>query len=153
MKKLLPLFLFVISFSVFAQTKINKDERIIRKNIGAFSQALMNGEFEKVVQSYTEDAKIFPRNMDILHGHDAIRKYWTPPTDANYKTIYHKISPEEIKIVGDEAYDWGYYEGKTKYKDSGKVSEWKGKYVITWKKQENGEWKIYLDIWNSIPIE
>ena len=88
MKKLLPLLFVAFFFSANGQKKMSLDEKAIRANIAAFSEALMNGEFEKVVQSYTKDAKIFPRNMDILHGHEAIRKYWTPPTDANYKTIY-----------------------------------------------------------------
>ncbi|MEO0584930.1 MAG: nuclear transport factor 2 family protein [Bacteroidota bacterium] len=60
---------------------------------------------------------------------------------------YHKVTPEEIKIIGDEAYDYGYYEGKTKSAERGE-SSWGGKYVIIWRKVE-GEWKIYLDIWNS----
>lgn len=151
MKKLLPLFFLAISFSTFAQTEMSADEKAIRENIAAFSEALMDGEFEKVVQSYSKDAKIFPQNMDIQHGEEAIRKYWTPPADSKYITMYHHVTPQEIKIIGDEAYDWGYYEGQTKNLENGNINGWKGKYVITWKKQEDGEWKIYLDIWSSIP--
>lgn len=147
-------FLFLSVFlSAYGQSKVMSDETVIRKNVAAFSQALMDGEFEKVVQSYTEDAKLFPKNMDIQKGTEAIREYWTPPTDARRKLIYHKVTPVEIKILGDEAYDWGYYEGKTKKMEDGSISEWKGKYVIVWKKTKGGEWKIYLDIWNSIPLE
>lgn len=64
------------------------------------------------------------------------------------RAIAHKISPQEIKIIGNEAYDYGYYEGTTRFSD-GKEKSGKGKYVIVWKKVEN-EWKIYLDIWNRI---
>ena len=62
---------------------------------------------------------------------------------------FHKITPKEIKVVGNEAYDYGYYEGTT-LRANGSESNWKGKYVIIWKKVA-GEWKIYLDIWNRIP--
>lgn len=96
--------------------------------------------------AYTDDAKIFPNNMDIIEGRDAIITYWTLPEGV--ETIYHKITPEEIKILGNEAYDYGYYEGKTKRADGSEL-KWKGKYVIIWKKI-NEEWKIYLDIWNRI---
>ena len=58
------------------------------------------------------------------------------------------IMPEEIVIMGNEAYDYGYYEGQTKNADDSTTS-WRGQYVIIWKKEE-GDWKMYLDIWNRI---
>jgi len=54
----------------------------------------------------------------------------------------------EITIIKKTAYDYGYYEGETIMKD-GSSSKWKGKYMIIWKKVGK-DWKIYLDIWNSI---
>jgi ketosteroid isomerase-like protein len=38
--------------------------------------------------------------------------------------------------------------GKTQQADGSEVS-WRGKYVIVWHKRQ-GEWKIYLDIWNRV---
>ena len=64
------------------------------------------------------------------------------------KTSNHKITPIEITVVGDTAYDYGYYEGTT-LKATAEKSSWKGKYVIVWKRVGT-EWKMYLDIWNSI---
>jgi len=130
-----------------ADKEITRKKAILKKNMVAFSQALMNQDYDTVVDAYTEDAKIFPRNSKILAGKDAIRKYWTPPVDSKRRTTYHKIMPEEIKILGKEAYDYGYYEGKSIGND-GKESSWGGKYVITWKEVEPDIWKMYLDIWN-----
>ncbi len=132
-----------------ANPSLEKKEALIRANIKAFSQALMTQDYDFVVNAYTDDAKIFPNGTKILIGKTAIRKYWTPPAGSNRKTTYHKITPEEIKIIGSEAYDYGYYEGKSLGED-GKESSWKGKYVITWKEVEPNVWKMYLDIWNSV---
>ena len=128
-------------------TEINRKKEILKKNMAAFSQALMNQDYDTVVDAYTDDAKIFPGRSKILTGKTAIRKYWTPPAGSNRKTTYHKIMPEEIKILGKEAYDYGYYEGKSIGND-GKENSWGGKYVITWKEVEPDVWKMYLDIWN-----
>ncbi len=127
---------------VSAQT----DEDQIRDLIKKFSQNLVNGERDKVVASYTKDARIMPNNTDILGGKD-LAEYWNPSTPGKWKTTYHKITPVEIKVWGDEAYEYGYYEGTSS--DGENESNWRGKYVIIWRK-EAGEWKIYLDIWNSI---
>lgn len=126
-----------------------KDEAIIRRNIALFSQAVMTGDYDAIVDAYTADAKIFPGNLDIMRGHDAIRAYWTPPADRQSRTIYHRIWPEEIRIEGSMAEDWGYYEGKTLQGD-GKEVPWRGKYVITWREVRPDVWKIYLDMWSRV---
>lgn len=111
-----------------------------------FSKAYINGDFESMANSYTEDAKIFPNNADIISGREAIKERWM--MGAETKILHHKILPEEITFLGDYAHDYGYFEGKSENKE-GSIDNWKGKYVVVWKK-ENGNWKMYLDIWNQI---
>lgn len=110
-----------------------------------FSGYIVNADYDKIAASYTEDAKIFPRNIDIIARQAGIRAYWVLPEGV--ETAHHKVTSEEIKVIGDEAYDYGYYEGRTKSGEE--ESSWRGKYVIIWKKVD-GNWKMYLDIWNSI---
>lgn len=124
-------------------------ENIIRDNIKQFSKDYVNGDIDALVASYTKDAKIFPNNTDILRGSSLIHDYWTPNKNTKTRTIYHKITPEEIYVTGNIAYDYGYYEGKS-LTEKGEEIPWKGKYVIIWKEVELGVWKIYLDIWNRI---
>ncbi len=150
MKFLPTLFFSFITLLAFSQ-KNETAETAIRRNIADFSKNLVAGNIDGLLAAYTDDAKIFPHGRDILQGHD-LRSYWTPPADRKSRTSYHRILPEEIKILGNEAYDWGYYEGKTLGED-GRETEWKGKYVIIWKEVEEGVWKIYLDIWNRVPLE
>lgn len=126
----------------------DKEVAAIKEQVKKFSSYLMTDQREEVVKMYTSDAKIFPDGTDILED-DGLSNYWNPE-NRSWKTTYHKVTPVEIKVIGSEAYDWGYYEGRSSNGD--RTSEWKGKYVIVWRKEE-GEWKIYLDIWNSIKGE
>jgi len=128
------------------ETKSTSDLEIIKENIKAFSKAYMNGNIDVLVNMYTEDGKIFPNNRQIMSGKTELKSYWALPEDV--KILHHKVTPSEIHIENDIAYDYGYYEGKTLTKEKKEVS-WHGKYVIIWKKL-NGEWKIYLDIWNNV---
>ncbi|MEO0572477.1 MAG: nuclear transport factor 2 family protein, partial [Bacteroidota bacterium] len=122
------------------------DSKAIVKAAAAFSKAVMEGDIKGIMSGYTQDAKIFPSNLNILSGKD-LEHYWTPRNNG-YTTIHHKITPTEIKFFGDYAHDYGHYEGKTQ-KPDGSIDEWKGKYVVIWKNEE-GNWKMYLDIWNAI---
>jgi ketosteroid isomerase-like protein len=113
-----------------------------------FSAAYVQGNVEKLVSFYTEDAVIFPGNSDLIRGREAIQKYWTLPPG---RTItHHKITSVEVKIMSDFAYDYGYYEvsGSTDGEVWGPAH---GKYLIVWKRIEEGEWKMHLDMWNSRP--
>lgn len=120
------------------------EEDKIRGNISAFSTAYMNGDAEKIASFYTSDGKLFPGGRDIIEGHNGILNYWNFPEGS--KDMYHKITPLEIRIFRNYAYDYGYYEGSITNK-KGKRNDFKGKYMIVWRK-ENGAWKILLDIWN-----
>lgn len=144
---LIPLFCLCMSTSL-AQTYIGDEEEIdqILKNTKVFSQHVMNSDYDRIAQAYTTDGKIMPNGPEIITGHDKIKAYWTLPEGTS--TIYHEVSPEEIKIIDDHAYDYGYYKGTTRKPDGTEVS-WKGKYVIVWRKEGN-DWKIYLDIWNRV---
>jgi ketosteroid isomerase-like protein len=123
----------------------NEKKKIIAAT-KAFSKAYMDGDFETIANSYTMDAKIFPNNADIISGRKAVKERWM--LGAETKILHHEIIPLEITFLGEYAHDYGYFEGKSENKD-GSISNWRGKYVVVWKK-EDGNWKMYLDIWNRI---
>lgn len=142
--------LIIVAFTLIQCAKNNtndqKDIDQIRQNAKNFSSYVNSSNYEMIGASYTKDAKIFPQRGKIIEGVADIINYWTLP--EGIKTMNHKITPSEITIVGDTAYDYGYYQGET-LQANGEKSAWKGKYVIVWKRV-GAEWKMYLDIWNSI---
>lgn len=148
----ITLAVLIFAINSQAQEKFSGSEEdiaIILKNTEAFSQYYVSGDYENLANSYTTDGKIFPGNSDIIEGRTAIKKHWILPEGV--KTLRHKVSPKEITVIDETAYDYGYYEGDSQ-NVNGEKSTFKGKYVIVWKKVE-GDWKIYLDIWNSLPRE
>ena len=140
--------LLMATTAVYPQTYIGSDTdiQLILKNIKAFSRSYMAADYEALANAYTTDAKILPPGAGIIAGRESIKKRWTIP--ATVKILLHEIHPEEITVVGDIAYDVGHYNGKTKRADGSEV-EWKGKYLIVWKKIGD-DWKIYADAWNTV---
>lgn len=144
LKHLLQILLLISFVSAYGQD----DEEIqkMKDNTKQFSQWYMNANYKAMSEAYTMDGKIFPDRTKIIEGRQAIEERWKLP--ENVKILNHVVHPEEIEIVGNTAYDYGYYEGTTKL-SNGEVTNWKGKYVIVWKKIED-DWKMYLDIWNRV---
>ncbi len=120
------------------------DRDQLLQNMKAFSAAYMRKDTEAIANMYTEDGKLFPGRRDILEGKEALMEYWKFAEGS--KDLYHKLTPIEIQILGDYAYDYGYYEGSLTNAE-GEPVNFNGKYVIVWKKID-GAWKMYLDIWN-----
>ena len=138
---LTSIFLLTFCSYAFSQTYTGDPEEIqhILKNSKAFSSFVVASDYDKIANAYTADGKIFPGNRDIIEGREDIRAYWVLPEGMS--VTYHKVTTEEVKIIGDEAYDYGYYEGKSK-NAAGEESSWSGKYVIVWKKVD-GNWLMY----------
>ena len=145
------LLLAFLNIGLYAQefSGNGKDINEILSSIKRFSQAYVDADYEQLSNFYSQDAKIFPSGTDIISGREAIKKRWTLPKHT--QILSHLVSPLEIKIVDDFAYDYGYYQGNSKNK-KGLVTTFKGKYVIIWKNDGDG-WKIYLDIWNTVKVD
>jgi|GEM_PF-261769 len=150
MRFLLSIVFCVFISTVYSQTYNGPDKEIASILIGidSFSHYFVTNQTDKLVECYTQNGKIMPSGFPILEGRESIDRYWRP--NGKSQTIYHNIQPEEITVIGDTAYDFGYYEGKTRLED-GRITMWKGKYVILWKKV-NGKWKIDVDIWNNVNL-
>ena len=68
--------------------------------------------------------------------------------DAKDTTIAWKTTKIEVARSGDMAYEYGAYHLDTKQKN-GTVKTQHGKYVLIWKKQPDGNWKVAIDTDNS----
>lgn len=148
MKSLTVILSLLICSTSFSQQFIGKQKDIdqILKQSSAFSAAYMAGDYDAMVAIYTTDGKIMPNGTPIIEGHENIRARWVLPEGD--QVAQHKSTPVEIRITGNTAYDFGYYEGET-VKSNGERQTWKGKYVIIWRKEEN-TWRMYVDIWNRV---
>jgi ketosteroid isomerase-like protein len=142
------LLLLFLGMTIYAQEYSGKGEDInkILNNIDSFSKACLLENHDKLTSLYSKDGKIFPAGEDIKIGHHAIKKRWK--LSRGMKLISHKVTPREIRIIDDYAYDYGYY-AMTIVDKKGRETPSKGNYMIIWKKTDD-DWKIYLDIWNRI---
>lgn len=140
--------LLLLSTFFYAQEYSGKgaDINSILNHIDKFSKACVAGNHDELTSLYSMDGKIFPAGEDISIGREAIRKRWILPKGMRW--VSHKVSPKEIRIIQDYAYDYGNYTTILVNK-KGKEIISKGNYIIIWKKIDN-DWKIYLDIWNKI---
>jgi uncharacterized protein (TIGR02246 family) len=107
-----------------------------------FMAAFGQGDAAGLAALYTEKGQILPPNGDFVTGKEAIRGFWQALFDMGIKVAELEIV--EVEGHGDTAIEVSKYTLKG---EGGQVLD-KGKYIIIWK-QEEGQWKLHRDIFNS----
>jgi ketosteroid isomerase-like protein len=131
-----------------AAAQARSDSAAIHEQSRRFSAAYVRGDAAAMVQTYVTDAVIFPDRSEMLAGHDAIRRYWT--LAPGRRITRHVSTPTRIVVEGNLAYDYGVYEIAGE-RDGTAWGPTRGKYVIVWRREADGVWRMQLDMWNSRP--
>jgi ketosteroid isomerase-like protein len=142
MKKSILMVLVLLSCAIFLNTATADDfKAAVDKAAKDFGEATASKNDAKLGSMYAEDAIAFPPNADMVKGRAAIQAFWKGLIDAGMKATLEPVDTESEGNLGIEV-------GKYTILDaSGKTVD-QGKYVVTWKKGNDG-WKLYRDIWNS----
>lgn len=114
---------------------------LIRNSASEFEEEIKTGDSAAIAAHYSSDAMVMPSNSDPVKGNDIIN-FWGSVIRMGVKDL--KLDITDISGDGDIYAETGNLE----LFGADNQSLDKGKYVVVWKK-ENGNWKMYRDIWNS----
>jgi ketosteroid isomerase-like protein len=103
-------------------------------------------KLDDVVELYTQDALIMRSNQPTVRGTAAIREFFVAALDAGLGDI--EMEPLRIAVTGDLAFEAGRCKMLVPVV-VGKRREERGKYVVVFARQSNGEWQITVDCWSS----
>jgi ketosteroid isomerase-like protein len=124
------------------------DEAAIRLADAASLKAIAAKQLDATVSFYDAEASIFIPNAPIATGREEIRKAWVRMFAVPGFTLAPTITKVEVARSGDLAYAQGTYVA-TANDAKGTPNTDRGKFVVVWKKQADGAWKIVADIFNS----
>ena len=126
----------------------SSEESAIRETISAWLQAVDAKDLNKCVSFYTDDASVLPFNAPIDTGKDQIRAVWSQLMSNPDFSLSWRPRKIEVAQSADLAYEIGTFD-LALADQTGKSTASRGKYVVAWKKQANGEWKAAADIFNT----
>jgi uncharacterized protein (TIGR02246 family) len=135
-------------FNVQTGSNREADERAIRDLDAEWAKAAAEKNVDQVMTSYADDASMFVPNEPIAMGKPAIRIEWTKMTSNPGYALSFSPSRVDVAKAGDMAYEFGVYSLMLTGPDGKPIND-RGKYVVVWKKQPDGKWKVVADIINS----
>lgn len=122
----------------------------IEAAIAEFETAFNGKDAAAVAELYTEDAAIFPPDAPRIDGKEGIGKYWGGAIEAGLSDL--ALSAVEIEDSGNSAYEVGTFSLKAPA-EGGASTDVKGQYIVIWKKDADGKWRLHRDIWNTGPSQ
>jgi uncharacterized protein (TIGR02246 family) len=120
------------------------DEATIRANDADFVTAAQTKDLDKAVAHYMDDAVLFAPGAPAVVGKDNIRKFFEPIINGPAMQFTFSDVKVDVARSGDIAVDSGSFESTGK-DAKGKPVTQKGRFVLVWKKQPDGSWKIAAD--------
>ncbi len=146
---IIPAMLLLFIYSPLnAQQKENIEDVLEHLNEKRVELTL-TGQYEALEQFYTEDAVSLPNYEKVQKGVGDIISFTEESAGMEFKVVDMKFKPIEIHSAGNLAVELGALKLKiTGPGIPGKVAE-KGKYMTLWEWQENGNWKIKAETWNT----
>ena len=124
------------------------EERTIRDLDAEWAKAAAAKNVDQVMSFYAEDGAIFVPNEPVAMGKPAVRVEWTKLTSNPGFALTFSPSRVDVSKAGDLAYEYGVYTLMLSGGDGKPIND-RGKYVVVWKKQSDGKWKVEADIFNS----
>jgi ketosteroid isomerase-like protein len=111
-----------------------------------FAEAFARGDAAGCAAAYVATARLLPPGKPMLTGPKAIQEFWQSAIEAGMKSI--SLSTVALEELGATAIEVGQY--ALDIRPAGKpASKDEGKYVVVWKRQRDGAWKLAVDIFNT----
>lgn len=117
-----------------------------------WSAAYLAGNAVGIANLYTEDAATLPPTGDWVRGREAIAKGMQAHFDTVTVTAREDIADEVIP-AGDHVVEIGHYSWQGTTKAGNKPVGAAGRYMVVWRKEADGAWRLLRDIGNEAPAK
>ena len=115
-----------------------------------FSEAYARGDAQALSAMYTSDAIALPPDSEMIRGNEAIGEFWKATRDSGVQSA--ALTTVDVGRSGDVAYEVGQV-SLTIQPPGKEPTTAVAKYVVVWKRQGDGSWKLHRDIWNGLPAK
>ena len=126
---------------------VDDDYVVLTMLEGIYNRLARAKDIERLIDFYEEEAVMLPPDGSRIEGREAILSFLNESWPAGHLTDYQS-GGYEVASGGWMAYSFGSVEVTAKGPDGENVVT-RSSDVHVWVKQEDGSWRIALDIWNG----
>ncbi len=117
--------------------------------VSSARQAAFNrGDPQAMAQLYSEDAVIMAPGAPWLEGRESVVEVWQRVLDQDVRDL--DLRTQEIDAHRNTATELGRFTMTAPDGQGGRQTV-DGKYMVHWKRNLDGAWRLHWDIWNNSP--
>lgn len=134
------------------QDRLLADQQAIAKLQEQAIAANTAYDIDKLVALTTEDVVFLPPGRAPVVGQQALRRYYEAlEGSGTAQVLAYKEDWQEVRIVGDYAFQWGTISERVKPSYSAPETAGAVHAMRVLQRQPDGSWKIARAIWNRVP--
>ena len=116
-----------------------------------WSAAFMTANAASIAALYTEDGASIQATGDWNRGRPAIGQGLQPQFDSTTFTAREDITEEVIPVGPNYVFEVGHYSSVGTSKADGKPRTTAGRYIVLWRKDADGVWRLHRDLGTDAP--
>ena len=125
---------------------LSADEQAIRTADATLLAAAAAKNVERIVSFYADDCAVLWPDSPPRKGKQGALDAWSEAFKEPSISITWHTEQVVVARSGDLAYSRGYYDET--YQENGRAMRAHGKFLLVWKKQSNGAWRVAVDVDN-----
>ena len=110
-------------------------------------------DIDTLITLMTDDCILLPPGHEPIRGRESIWKFMQEqlPENQKYEITEYIQHFEEVKIIGDWAYEWATFHGTYHLKSGGPDLNERSRLFRILRRQSDGSWKVARAIWHELP--
>jgi uncharacterized protein (TIGR02246 family) len=118
----------------------------IEQAAARFGEAFSRGDVAAVAAMYDADGIVLAPNAPPMRGRQNIEQLWAGARQQGFRTL--NLTVNDVELIGDHAIELGSYTLVIQPPGQAETMD-RGKYLVIWKRQADGTWKLYRDAFNT----
>ena len=123
------------------------EEQHIKEANQKYVRFFNSSNLDGLASLHTDDAVVMPPNNEFVEGKDKIISLLKDELNAGACDLH--FTDRDIIISRNLAYHEGTYSLNINDKNGKQIGNDRGKYLVVWEKQNNNNWLMKKDIWNT----
>jgi len=134
-----------------SESRLAEDQAGIQKLQEKDIAASTSLDVEALLSLWTEDGVLLAPDHAPISGKDALRSFYEQQTKAlgNAEIVGYEEQWQEVRIVGDYAYQWGQIQERTRTGQNSAESSTTVNAMRILKRDEDGHWYVARAIYNA----
>jgi ketosteroid isomerase-like protein len=147
---LISFLMVMMTMTTAGFSQANSDDKAkVQSLTKEFAKNMVEGNMEKILSMYTQDAVSMPSYEPMQDGIAAIRAASQKSAGMGIKYNSFDLTPVKITVNGNLIHEIGTYKINASMPGMEKPIDDHGKYLTIWEKQKDGTLKIKIETWNS----